>query len=917
MKTFQPLQISTITKNYTWQNNNYLVITSLLGFPLSGGRPLLEQDLWTRLAEALGDNILDMGMPKPNGELLLYGNYHAPGGETVTAGRAVLQCGKIDKELAVIGNRYWRTLIGPTEPEPFTTLPLSYEYAFGGPDYKLNSLGKGMEEVDVYGEQRVPLPNIEYPDKLITSAGERPEPAGFSSLDIMWEQRLKRAGTYDQKWVQQYAPAYPLDINWNYFNAAPEDQWLDGFWQGNETYSLYNMHPEKPVIQGNLPGFRGRSFIVPKNNEALLLKEVEQHLETVVFFPEQDMGVLLWRGVVDVVEDDLSDMHALVVAFEDAELSPKPLQHYQHAFSNRENPDLQLKYVNNTEDLIPERVPCGYRYVTLTEDEMNMPVLENMFAGAEEMKNELIAKANQQKEEVRQQLESMADKLPPEVVKEKMAELNKPIDIQKFEVPSKAERLKMLEEEPLTERVDFSKIEADIKTQLQEGKDQTKQSLQEVYDDMKSRGADEKQLAPITEAMNKIDLPPILPRPYIDDIRKELDKQLANIEKQKQEIIDSGGDVSYFPAIDTDFDALFIKFKQLEAMQKEAYRLSAHNGDPGRHPHTRTLDEVRDEFLQAYKNGESLKDRDFACIDLSNQDLSGIDLEGAYLEQVNFSDTVLDNAKLSGAILASANLSGASLHEADLSKANLGKVNFVGTKLKNTTLKEAILEEGVFKNTSLTSCDLSEIKIGDARFTEVDFSNSTMSFFSVNEQDLSKCRFDHCLLDNAVFTRCQLNQASFTHASMVKASFSECQAVDADFSQANLENVRFHEECVLNQSNFSASNLKLAVFQYASLEGATFDEAKFFMADFSNSNLQRASFHRAIGKKSQFAKSDLAQAKMTSMNMMEGVLYKARLTSADFSNSNLYSVDFMNATVGGTNFSNAILDMTHLQDWTP
>ena len=80
----------------------------MLGFPLSGGRPLLEQDLWTKLSEALGDSILDMGMPKPNGEVLVFESYHARNGKPVTAGRAALQCGAVDKELAVIGERYWR-----------------------------------------------------------------------------------------------------------------------------------------------------------------------------------------------------------------------------------------------------------------------------------------------------------------------------------------------------------------------------------------------------------------------------------------------------------------------------------------------------------------------------------------------------------------------------------------------------------------------------------------------------------------------------------------------------------------------------------------------------------------------------------------------------------------------------------------
>jgi uncharacterized protein YjbI with pentapeptide repeats len=917
MKTIQPLQLSLLTKNYAFEKKNHLVITSLLGFPLSGGRPLLEQDLWAQLSEALGDNILDMGMPKPNGEVVLYANFYAPEGKPTTAGRAVLQCGAVNKELAVIGERYWRTLIGPTEPEAFTTLPLTYEYAFGDVSYNQNTLGKGIAEVDYFGEARVPLPNIEHPDKLVSSSGERPEPAGFAPLDIMWQQRLKRAGTFDQKWIEQVAPGYPLDIDWNYFNCAPQDQWIETFWQGNESYSLYNVHLDKAVIQGDLPNFRARAFILPNGDESTGLKEVEQRLETIYFFPEQDMGVLLWRGVVEVKEDDLSDIGTLISAFEHAESAPRALEHYQQSYRNREDSDLALKYMNNSEDLIPDRVPCGYRYVTLSEDDMNMPMLENVFAGAEQKKNEMVELANQKKAEVKTQLESMANKLPPEEMKEKMATLNKPIDFPTFEVPNKADRLKKLEEEQLTERVDFSKLETDIKAQVQDSKDQAKEKMQALYDDMKAQGVEEDKLALITEAMKNIDLPPVLPRPFVDDIRVQLDQQLADIEKQKKQILANGGDLSAFPVIDTDFDALFIQFKQMEVMQKDGYRLSAHNGDLGRNPHTRSLNEVKQVLLEAFQNGESLKDRDFACIDLSNQDLTGIDLEGAYLEQVNFTGAVLNNANLKNAILAGANLSRASIDSADLSGANLGKANFSNTSLKNTNLKQAILDESRFHKTLFSHCDLSQTAITDASFSEVDFSHSTMNHFTVSEQDLSSCRFDHCLLNDASFTQCQLNHSSFRDAIMIKASFSQCQAEHTDFSRANLENTRFHEGCGFIHANFSNAILLRAVFQNANLEDSKFDEAEFFMADFSRSNLQRASFHRAIGKKAQFVKSDLGGATMTSMNLMEGTLMKARLTSADFSNSNLYAVEFMDATVGDTNFSGANLDMSKLQDWNP
>ena len=64
-------------------------------------------------------------------------------------------------------------------------------------------------------------------------------------------------------------------------------------------------------------------------------------------------------------------------------------------------------------------------------------------------------------------------------------------------------------------------------------------------------------------------------------------------------------------------------------------------------------------------------------------------------------------------------------------------------------------------------------------------------------------------------------------------------------------------------------------------------------------------------------KSDLGGADFSSVNLMEGSLMKARLTSADLRNSNFYAVEFMNAITGGTDFAGANLDLTKLEDWSP
>lgn len=98
----------------------------MLAFPISKDKsiePLLEQDLWRLISEELGkDSFLDIGMPIPNGEVLVFGDYYAPQGQAITADHAQIQVGPINKSLSIVGNRYWRNLLGPTVPEPFINL---------------------------------------------------------------------------------------------------------------------------------------------------------------------------------------------------------------------------------------------------------------------------------------------------------------------------------------------------------------------------------------------------------------------------------------------------------------------------------------------------------------------------------------------------------------------------------------------------------------------------------------------------------------------------------------------------------------------------------------------------------------------------------------------------------------------------
>src|SRR5262249_35834510 len=148
--------------------------------------------------------VFDEGMSKPDGELLVHGRCFPPGGKRA-ATYVRVQLGPIDKKLAVVGDRVWKHGV-PTDPQPFTEMPIDWAHAFGGVGVAENPLGKGFAPVLFDGVEIHPLPNIEIDGRLITSPRERPRPAGFSPYELTWPQRFAKVGTYDEEWFRTRFP---------------------------------------------------------------------------------------------------------------------------------------------------------------------------------------------------------------------------------------------------------------------------------------------------------------------------------------------------------------------------------------------------------------------------------------------------------------------------------------------------------------------------------------------------------------------------------------------------------------------------------------------------------------------------------------------------------------------------------------
>src|SRR5262249_24161171 len=182
---------------------------------------------------------------KPRADVFVLGTAHAPKSTPVPSLPARIAVGKMSKTIEVIGDRTWASrMLGQISwPTPFVSRPLSYEYAYGGPGDAKNPVGKGREGNQAH--------NLEKP-----KGQSIPEPARFGPLAATWPQRCQRLGTYDTNWLKTRWPWFPDDFDWGYFIAAPRDQQVDGYLQGDEEIVMEHLHPQQSPYRSRLPGLR-------------------------------------------------------------------------------------------------------------------------------------------------------------------------------------------------------------------------------------------------------------------------------------------------------------------------------------------------------------------------------------------------------------------------------------------------------------------------------------------------------------------------------------------------------------------------------------------------------------------------------------------------------------------------------------
>ncbi|MEA1917623.1 MAG: DUF2169 domain-containing protein, partial [Campylobacterota bacterium] len=335
MRVLKEQTTGLLLKSFLLNNKDYLCVTALHYFDLNNPEePLKEADMWKDCMKELNKEILDLAMPKPNAEVLVCGSCHNPV-ESESASHVKLKVGEISKELFVFGERFWNE--GQiSRVESFKQMPLTYANSFGGEGFAKNPIGKGYND-------SIELPNIEAPNALTSSKNEESDPAGFMPYDISWEQCSSKLGTYDEEWKNELWPGFAADMDYTYFNRAPQDQQQQKYFRGAEEIAVVNMHPKHHLLLSSIPELSIRSFTTStlKDDEELF-EEIEMRRDTLWLFPEIQKGILIFRGTKEVKDEEYSNVEYLNLKAFRVEDEPKNLDEVY---------ELQKKELSRTADV--------------------------------------------------------------------------------------------------------------------------------------------------------------------------------------------------------------------------------------------------------------------------------------------------------------------------------------------------------------------------------------------------------------------------------------------------------------------------------------------------------------------------------------------------------------------------------------
>ncbi|MEO7031578.1 MAG: DUF2169 domain-containing protein [Herbaspirillum sp.] len=913
MKILTPDSLALLYRSCRLARQSYLAIGMLGFFNLNidaAAGPLPETELWPAVAATLGEaGILDEGLPKPSAEFLVFGSAHAPTGTSVQQLAITVQLGTLRKSLLVHGDRHFNLAGLISTPQPFIRMPLDPSTAFGGAESLDNPLGKGLVKIQQQDGSSVwPLPNVEFGNKLIANRGDIAPPAGFWPYPANAPQRSRHLGQFDTQWLKKTWPHLPDETDAQFFNTAPEDQRMNGFFHGDEAIVVTNMHPQQPRIESTLPGLRARCFINRRVGTNEEFSELTARAETVWLFPELERGIILYRAITLVADEDAEDILHIMAEWEPLASTALPLEQYYQQF-REQIPKAVDPAQSVTAPATPPLLSAG-KLAGIAVAASAATLVPAVSLGSATTTNSVAPSAAPQ----------------PNPSPAAVPELE---EVQRLAGELQQHTQKLMQQHGITE--------ADLAPYLQQapaGPIPSVEDVQKMAAELEQHTQKLMQEHNLTDKDLQAYLPPPEPESAHSDI--DLKRLLLELDAHTQKTMQDAGitqaDLQAFMRSKPEFaemansmplpGQLAAELNQLPilaaplvfaaAVPKVApINLSTPDVKQDQPPAAHKL--TRDQVVAQHALGQSFAKYDLSDLDLSDLDLTSADFSNAVLEKTNFSNAQLNGVNFSHALLAGANLAGAILDKSQLVGASASATDFSQAKLEGCDATDADFTGANFSAAILTGARLNRTVFERANMATLQAVGCQADQASFAEAELSKANFTQASLNTANFSQAKLCQANFTKARCEKSELYGADATQAIFAGANLNASRAGADSCFDGAQFTDAQLIRANWEGASLAGANLEHTLLDHADFSRIKATKASFEHASAKGANFDKADLIGANLSQVNLFKGSLRHAKVAQVSLQLANLYGVDFYGTNPTRISLEGSNIDRTLLQ----
>jgi uncharacterized protein YjbI with pentapeptide repeats len=692
----------------------------------------------------------DLADFKLKADVIVRARCHTPGHKPMTECPVRVSVGAWSKTLRVVGRRVWIDgVIGatPSDPVPFTEMPIDYTQAFGGPSFADNPAGKGVGTAELH--------TVEAPGDVVRGKGDRIAPASFAPLSPFWPQRRGKVGKeYGKRWEQTRAPYVAEDFDWSYFNAAPPDQQIDSL-RGDEEIAFVNLHPAAPTFSATLPGIRIRAFLRDDRDRA---REVTMRLDTLVADLEEETLTLTWRGVDTVREDDLADLQAALVLAEPFVGPPRPAelcfaelaayaadpvgwQRKRDELLGLDKPELEPD--EDDDDPLRATARERFRGVPAAHRERVLLTLDRI--GQREVPGHDVRAAV-----------TDALKQPPSAAPT-------------FAIPRKPGVLPYV---PLGAQL---------------------RSLRAIGDRVRAQVAADPRLAQ-SGAAQLAEIDAVEHDPFL----RKLDPYAFRPEGPGKDEPGPGADLSGRDLSEQDLSGKDLSGANLEGAILRRARLAGCNLRGARMKHAILYDAV-------------LEGADLTKADLTQANLTLAQLRGAKLREAVIAVATFDRAGLAGADLSGVKGESASFDRADLSNAvfrgaeldhaffdsaRIASADFSGAQLVACRFRDAGAEAAVFSGALLNRSTFERAQLRGALFPSARGDRVSFRFAKLEGADLRHVIFkdpffDDANADGARLSAASLRGARFYRASLVRADLTQADLLAADLRKADLTGASF------------------------------------------------------------------------------------------------------------------------------